>query len=104
MTEVTPSLENSRFQAFFKITVLRSPANSPQSILNILYEAYNEINLMDDDKVKQDFHELYELMNGMPLREMDQIVFPVCTLCRDHERSGFIHGVQVGIRLAEELK
>ena len=26
MTEVTPSLENSRFQAFFEITVLRSPA------------------------------------------------------------------------------
>ena len=77
---------------------------SPQSILNMLYEAYNEINLMDDDKVKQDFHELYELMNGMPLREMDQIVYPVCTLCRDHERSGFIHGVQVGIRLTEELK
>ena len=49
-------------------------------------------------------YELYELMNGMPLREMDQIVYPVCTLCRDHERSGFIHGVQVGIRLAEELK
>ena len=51
---------------------------SPQSILNMLYEAYNEINLMDDDKIKQDFHELYELMNGMPLREMDQIVYPVC--------------------------
>ena len=77
---------------------------SPQSILNMLYEAYNEINLMDDDKVKQDFHDLYELMNGMPLREMDQIVYPVCTLCRDHERSGFIHGVQVGIRRAEEFK
>lgn len=51
------------------------------------------IYLMDDDKVKQDFHELYELMNGMPLREMDQIVYPVCTLCRDHERDRFIHGV-----------
>ena len=75
---------------------------SPQSILNMLYEAYNEINLMDDDKVKQDFHELYELMNGMPLREMDQIVYPVCTLCRDHERSGFIHGVQVGIRIQHQ--
>ena len=81
------------------------PDESPQSILNMLYEAYNEINLLDDDeKVKQDFHELYELMNGMPLREMDQIVYPVCTLCRDHERDRFIHGVQVGIRLAEELK
>ena len=86
------------------LTEQKLPDESPQSILNMLYEAYNEINLMDDDKVKQDFHELYELMNGIPLREMDQIVYPVCTLCRDHERSGFIHGVQVGIRLAEELK
>ena len=86
------------------LTEQKLPDESPQSILNILHEAYNEINLMDDDKVKQDFHELYELMNGMPLREMDKIVYPVCTLCRDHERSGFIHGVQVGIRLTEELK
>ena len=82
------------------LTEQNLPDESPQSILNLLYEAYNEINLMDDDKVMQDFH---ELMNGMPLREMDQIVYPVCTLCRDHERSGFIHGVQVGIRLAQEL-
>jgi hypothetical protein len=43
-------------------------------------------------------------MNGMSLQEMDKIIYPVCTLCHDHERSGFIHGVQVGIRLAEELK
>ena len=85
------------------LTEQKLPDESPQSILNMLYEVYNEINLMDDDKVKQDFHELYELMNGMPLREMDQIVYPVCTLCRDHERARFIHGVQVGIRLAQEL-
>ena len=39
----------------------------------------------------------------MPLQEMDRIIYPVCTLCRDHERSGFIHGVQIGIRLAEEI-
>ena len=86
------------------LTEQKLPDESPLSILNMLYEAYNEINLMDDDKVKQDFHELYELMNGMPLREMDQIVYPVCTLCRDHDRSGFIHRVQVGMRLAQELK
>ena len=79
------------------------PDDSPQSILNMLYEAYNEINLMDDDKVKQDFHELYELMNGMPLREMDKIIYPVCKLCRDHEKSGFAEGVKVGILLEQEL-
>ena len=77
---------------------------SSQSILTMLFDAYNEINRMDDDKIKQDFYELYEQMNGMSLQEMDKIIYPVCTLCHDHQRSGFIHGVQVGIRLAEELK
>ena len=42
------------------LTEEKLPDDSPQSILAMLYEAYNEINLMDDDKVKQDFHELYE--------------------------------------------
>ena len=79
------------------------PDESPQSILNLLYEAYNEINLMDDDKVKQDFHEMYELMNGMPLREMVNIVYPVCRLCRDHEKAGFIEGIRLGVLLAQEL-
>ena len=42
-------------------------------------------------------------MNGMPLREMDQIVYPVCRLCRDHERAGFIEGIRLGVLLAHEL-
>ena len=74
------------------------------SVLTLLYEAYNEVNTMDDAKIKTDFHQLYELMNGMPLRDMDKIIYPVCTLCRDHGRSGFTHGVQIGIRLAQEAK
>ena len=57
-----------------------------------------------DDQIKADFAELYQALNGMPLREMDWIINPVCALCRDHERSGFIHGVQVGIRLEQEVQ
>ena len=37
-----------------------------------------------------EFGELYRLLNGMPLREMDWIIDPVCALCRNHERAGFI--------------
>ena len=73
------------------------------SVLMLLYEAYNELQGFDDGQIKADFNELYRLMNGMELREMDRIIYPVCTLCRDHERSGFIHGVQIGIRLNHEL-
>ena len=42
-------------------------------------------------------------MNGMALREMDNIIYPVCKLCRDHEKAGFTEGVKIGIRLANEL-
>ena len=74
-----------------------------ESVLTMLYEAYAETNKMDDGTIKVDFNELYRLMNGMELREMDKIIYPVCTLCRDHQRSGFVEGVKVGMRLREEL-
>ena len=74
-----------------------------ESVLTLLYEAYAESNKMDDSTIKEDFNELYRLMNGMELREMDKIIYPVCTLCRDHQRSGFVEGVKVGIQLQMEL-
>ena len=68
-----------------------------KSTLSLLYEAYGDINPMYDDQIKADFAELYQALNGTPLREVDWIVNPVCALCRDHERNGFVYGVQVGI-------
>ena len=71
-------------------------------LLSLLYEAYTAVNTMDDDHIKEDFNELYQAMNGMELKAMDRIIYPVCTLCRDHERAGFVAGIKVGIRLAME--
>ena len=73
------------------------------SVLTLLYEAYAESNRMDDGTIKEDFNELYRQMNGMELREMDKIICPVCTLCRDHERAGFVEGIRIGVLLAQEL-
>ena len=66
------------------------------SVLSLLYEAYSEVNRMDDARITADFHELYQTMNGMTLQEMDQTLDPVCTLCREHERAGFLAGVKLG--------
>ena len=74
-----------------------------ESVLTMLYEAYSECNRLDDTQIKDDFNELYRLMNGMELRDMDKIIYPVCRLCRDHERSGFTEGIKIGIMLAHEL-
>ena len=68
-----------------------------------LYECYNENHPYDNEEIKADFNELYRKMNGMALREMDKIIYPVCKLCRDHEKAGFIDGIKIGIRLVNEL-
>ena len=73
------------------------------SVLSLLYEAHSESNVMYDDEIKAGFHALYEAMNGMPLQEMDQILYPVCTLCRNHQKSGFIEGIRIGILLYTEI-
>ena len=73
------------------------------TVLEMLYECYNENHPYDNEEIKADFNELYQQMNGMSLREMDKVIYPVCKLCRDHEKAGFIEGIKFGIRLQEEL-
>ena len=79
----------------------QQPTN--QNLLDLLFDAYNDTTGMDNAAIKADFEELYRLMNGKPLKEIDEIIYVVCTLCRDHERAGFIEGVKVGIGLVQEL-
>ncbi len=69
----------------------------------MLYECHNENSPYDNEQIRADFNELYQQMNGMPLREMDKIIYPGCKLYRDHEKVGFIEGIKVGMRLEQEL-
>ena len=84
-------------------THLTTQQSTNQNILDLLYDAYNDTTGMDNEAIKADFEKLYQLMNGKPLQEIDEIIYAVCTLCRDHEKAGFVEGVKVGIGLAQEL-
>ena len=77
--------------------------DNEDSVLGILYGAHCESIALYDDEIKSDFHALYVAMHGMPLRAMDKIGYPVCTLCRDHQKSGFIEGIRIGFLLCAEL-
>ena len=78
--------------------IAENPSNfgDGESVLTMLYEAYAESNRMDDGTLKEDFNELYHKMNGMELREMDKIIYPLCALCWDQQRSGFVEGSRWG--------
>ena len=81
---------------------LTTQQSTNQRLLDLLYDAYNDTTGMDNAEIKADFERLYQLMNGKPLQEIDEIIYAVCTLCRDHEKAGFIEGVKVGIGLGQE--
>ena len=78
-------------------------SNNAESILEGLFEAYNESSGFDNAAIKADFEDLYRLMNGKPLKEIDEVIYAVCTLCRDHEKVGFIEGIKTGVALVREL-
>ena len=88
-----------------KSLITSSPINcsDEESVLSILYEAYSGTHPLEDTAIKQAFADLYKSMSGMALPEMDQILYPICTLCRTHERAGFRAGVKLGFRLAQEI-
>ena len=77
--------------------------DNAESILEVLFDAYNESSGFDNAAIKADFEELYHLMNGKSLKEIDEIIYAVCTLCRDYEKEGFIEGIRLGIKLKQEL-
>ena len=77
--------------------------DNAESILEVLFDAYSESSGFDNAVIKADFEELYRLMNGKPLKEIDEIIYAVCTLCRDHEKAGFIEGFKLGINLELEI-
>ena len=77
--------------------------NNAQSILEVLYDTYNEHSCFENEQIKADFDELYQCMNVKLMLEMDEIIYAACTLCRDHEKTGFMEGVKVGMSLVREL-
>ena len=92
----------TRLKAYVETTIPKED-HSPESLLEMLFNVYTEFNGFDNQIIREDFNDLYTAMNGKTLREMDQIIYPVCTLCRDHEKAGFQEGIKVGIRLAQEV-
>ena len=96
--------DQDRFEAQIHLATQQSnhPDNA-ESILEVLFDAYNESSGFDNAVIKANFEELYRLMNGKPLKEIDEIIYAVCALCRDHEKAGFIKSVKVGGQLMQEI-
>ena len=72
------------------------------TVLGMLYDAYTELNNTETGDVQQAFKTLYELLSHVYGEDTEKIANAICDLCREHEKAGFINGIQLGIRLAQE--
>lgn len=82
--------------------IKRNDSDTP--VLGMLYEAYSAEQQQETERIRAAFVLLYEAMNGMSIQDVDRVIYPVCTLCREHEKHGFMGGVRIGIQLARELE
>ena len=89
-----------------KETTQQAPlCNDANTVLELLYNTYYEHVCTDDtDEIKQVFDELYHSMTAKTLKEKDEIIDAVCSLCRLHQQTGFIDGIKLGLQLAQELR
>ena len=78
--------------------------NDANTVLELLYNTYYEHVCTDDTvEIKQAFDDLYHSMTGKTLKEKDEIIDTVCSLCRLHQQTGFIDGIRLGLRLSQEI-
>ena len=92
----------SRLKAYVESHTPNYQDGDAETLLEMLFNVYTEFNGFDNQIIREDFNAFYTAMNGKTLREMDLIIYPGCTLCRDHEKTGFQEGVKVSIRLPQE--
>ena len=71
-------------------------------VVEALFDANNESGGFDNVAIKTDLKELCRLMSRKPLEKIDEIIYAICTLCRNHEKVGFNKMVKVGISLTKE--
>ena len=78
--------------------------NDANTVLELLYNTYYEHVCTDDtDEIKQAFDDLYNALTDKTLKEKDEVIYATCRLCSLHQQTGFIDGICLGLKLAQEL-
>ena len=71
--------------------------------LESLYFHYTECYCMHSDLTKQLSREINELTNNLPFADGDKVCSLSSELAAEHERIGFVAGLQLGAQLMLEL-
>lgn len=74
------------------------------SLLELLWCSYAQGNPVENEKIKMLFDELEPLFATLAMEDTDTLFSKISDICMEYERSSFLEGIHVGVRLAFELQ
>ena len=75
-----------------------------ETVLDQLYQAYQESHESDPPEISEGFKELEDFLETLPLDDNNAVFNLCCRLCSAYERKAFIDGMEYGANLMQELR
>ena len=93
-----------QLKAYIETHPFDSGDSDCETVLDQLFQAYQESHESDPPDIRDGFRELDELLGHLPLDDNNAVFNLCCCLCTAYEKKAFIDGVQCGAHLLMELK
>ncbi len=74
-----------------------------ETVLELLYQAYADSQEHDPPEIEQDFEQLGNLLEVLPLELNNTIFSHLYRLCSAYEQKAYCDGLQIGAHLIQEL-
>lgn len=94
---------SQRLKAYIETYPFAPGDSNYDTVLDQLYQAYQESHESDPPEIRNGFKDLAELLKNLPLRDNDAVFNLCCGLCTAYEHKAFLDGLQYGAHLMAEL-
>ena len=93
-----------KLKAYFESNPINLGDGDCETVLEQLFQAYQESHESDPPDIRENFRALDVLLGELPLEDNNVVFNLCCCLCTAYEKKAFIDGVQYGAHLLMELK
>ena len=92
-----------RLKAYIEAHPFDSGDSDYETVLDQLYQAYQESHESDPSDIRDGFRELDDLLRHLPLEDNNTVFNLCCSLCTAYEHKAFLDGLHYGAHLIAEL-
>ena len=93
-----------RLKAYIKAHPFDPGDSDCETVLDQLYQVYQESHESDPPDIRDGFKELENFLEVLPLDDNNAVFNLCCRICVAYEHKAFIDGFHYGIQLMKELK